>query len=80
MRLFFLCNTVCFVIIKMTAAAAPAIMGEIPHEARICPRPLHPQFTPLVPMVATPKPTIDPTIVCAEDVGRPTFVEIASHV
>jgi hypothetical protein len=79
-RLFFLFNTAYLVIIKNTAAAAPAIMGEIPHEAKIWPTPLHPQFTPLAPRLAKPNPTIAPTIECVDDVGRPILFEIANHV
>jgi hypothetical protein len=79
-RLFFLFNTAYLVTIKKKAAAAPAIMGEIPHEARIWPNPLHPQFTPLAPRLAKPKPTTAPTIECVDDVGRPILLEIANHV
>jgi hypothetical protein len=48
---------------KMMAAATPEINGEIIHDARIWASPDHPQSIPFVPRVATPTPTIEPTMV-----------------
>jgi hypothetical protein len=62
-KLFLLFKTVYFVKRKMMAATDPAITGAITQEARISPSPYHPQRIPLVPNVATPMPTTEPTIV-----------------
>jgi len=65
---------------NIIAALTPAMTGAMTQEARISARPDHPQFIPSVPRTATPTPMTDPTIVCVEEVGRPTFVAIVSHV